>query len=334
MRIFRRIALQVVVSACFMALLLWRVNPRQMRDDLAAADARWLALAVPVFLISEALHGLRWWLLARRAGPVPLRDGVLARILAGGIDLVLPLHAGYAALAQFVNRRYGIDRATALGTLAAEGVTVVVAGGLLVLAAAPFLLRDAGPPPRPVLLLGGGLLVCALLAAVVYLLMGRERLHHALPERLRTAIPALVRSFRAGFAGLGSPASAAVVLLATLAEWIAAAVAFALVGRGFDIRVAPGWYLAAEIVSYASFAVPLTQGNLGPFELALTAALNRGGATRGRAAAFAVGAHAVLVIATVVGAVLAAMVLRLRRGDLFFVRATPAPESMEAARAG
>ena len=333
MRIFRRIALQIVVSACFMALLLWRVNPRRMRADLASANPRWLALAVPVFLLSEVLHGLRWWLLARRTGPIPVHEGVLARMLAGGIDLILPLHAGYAALAQFVNRRYGIDRATALGTLAAEGVTVVVAGGVLVLAAAPFLLRDAGLPARPLLLLGAGLLVCALLVLAVYLVVGREQLVRVVPERLRTAIPALFQSFRAGFAGLGSPASVAVVLLATVAEWVAAAAAFAVVGRGFGIHVAPWWYLAAEIVSYASFAVPLTQGNLGPFEVALEETLRRGGARRSRSAAFAIGAHAVLVIATVLGAVLAAALLRLRRSDLFYLRAPSSPDE-DTARTG
>src|SRR5579885_1750736 len=139
MRTARGIALQLAVSAAFIGVLLWRVNIGKLGKELASADWRWLAVAAPCFLASTIFGGLRWWLLVRRAGAVPLRAGVLTLFPSMAVDLLLPLRAGTVALLQVLNRRYGVPRAGVVGAAAAGGLVDIVATVLLVIPLWPLL---------------------------------------------------------------------------------------------------------------------------------------------------------------------------------------------------
>lgn len=320
MRLLGGIVLQLVVSAAFMTVLLWRVDVAQLRRDLASADWRWLGPAFLLLAASQVLHGVRWWLVARRAGAVPLRDGVLARVTSMGVDLLLPFHPGFAALAQILHRRYGVERATAMGTLGAEGVTVLITLVVLALVFAPFVAVTRIASPLVPLVVGAGLAVGGLALWAAYRKGRRSALSGMVPQAIRGPVGRLTGQFASGFAALGSASSVLLLLLSTLAEWSAAAVGLAAVGQGFGLDVPLSAYVVAQIASYLSFAVPLTQGNLGPYELALGGTLVTYGADEDRAAAFALGAHAVVILATVAPALAAGAALRLRREDLFYLR--------------
>src|SRR5215212_8496574 len=232
MRVAGRIALQVLVSGAFLALLLWRVDVGKLREELASADWRYIGLAVPCFAASSAFHGVRWWLLARRAGKIPLRDSVLALLATTGVDLVLPLRAGVAALVQIMHRRHGIDRAALVGTVGADGLVDVIA--------------------LPVLVLALTAQRAHVQAALVRLIPGRIR------ERGGRWLTGLIR----GLATFGHPRTLALLLVVTFADWLAAAVGYAIVGRGFGLHEGLPVYLIVEVAGNVSSIVPLTQGSI------------------------------------------------------------------------
>lgn len=329
MRIVSRLALQLLVSAVFLGVVLWRADVHRLGQELARADWRSAFLAVPFFGASAVLHGVRWWLLVRRAGSIPLRAGVLALLATAGVDLLLPLHAGMVALFQVLHRRYGVERAAVLGSLGAEGLVDALALlllGLLVL---------------PVLHLGGALTprslapVAALVAlGALGLLLGsrpttQRLLLAVLPARLRAPVGRSAGHLARSFAAFGSAPSVLLLVVVTVGDWSAAALGHAVVGHGFRLGVPLPTYLLVEVAGNLSTIVPLTQGNVGPYELVLRETLAAAGADGARAAAFAVGTHALGLLTTMFIAVAAALALRLRTEDLFYLRrpGTIAPEA-------
>lgn len=318
MRLLMSIALQLLVSAGFIAALLWRVDVSQIRHDLSSADWRWVALALPLFAASQVFLGVRWWLLVRTAGAVPLWQGVLARVTITGLDLLLPFHPGYAALAQIMYRRYGVERAAVLGTLVGQGVLVLIALALLAVASAPFVGVNAIALPPALVFLAVCVLLLGLAISLIYRTRGQGVLRRVLPAAVAGWLDRQVAQFASGFAALGSGSSVLLMLLCTLAEWSAAGAGLAAVGQAVQVD-APLWtYFLAEIASYVSFAIPLTLGNVGPYELALQAALTAFGVDADRAVVFAFAAHAMLLIATALTALMAAAALRLRWADVFY----------------
>src|SRR5438067_1033893 len=93
--------------ACF-GLLVWQVSPAEVADALGDAGWRWVLPAAALAWLSLVAHGIRWWLLIRRSGPVPVRQAVGIILAAGGLGAVLPLRAGSVLQVQMVHRRYGI----------------------------------------------------------------------------------------------------------------------------------------------------------------------------------------------------------------------------------
>jgi len=325
-RMALRIALQLAVSAAFIGVLLWRVNIGRLGSELHGAGWGWLAAAAPCFAASAVFGGVRWWLLARRAGPIPLRAGVMTLLAAGAVDLVLPLRAGTVALFQILNRRYGVHRAAIVGTAAAGGLVDVIATVALVVALSPVLALGRRSP------LSVALIVAAVAALVTVALIiavrryGARRILRPLPPVLCERISRQVDYLLSGFSALGDVRSILPLLLLTFADWGAAATGYILVGHGFRLGVDWPLYLLVEAGGNLSGLVPLTEGNIGTYELAVRELLTAGGADGNRAAAFAVGAHAVGLLTTLVLAVVCAVAVRIRPHDLFYRDAdTPRP---------
>ena len=98
-----------------------------------------------------------------------------------------------------------------------------------------------------------------------------------------------------------------------------------------------GWKrFAVEVAGNLAGVVPLTQGNVGTFELAVAETLAAFGAAGDRALAYAVAAHLAALLATALTGLIAAWMLGLRRQDVFYLRADgadPAPPGSPEASA-
>jgi uncharacterized membrane protein YbhN (UPF0104 family) len=327
-----RIALQIVVSASFIGVLLWRGDLGDLGGTLRSATWGWMIAAATVMSAAKATHGVRWWLLVRRAHPVPAGGTVLVLLAATGVSVILPLRAGAALQFQVMRRRYGVERAAIAGTLVLEGLLDAAAAMALALTAAPLLGIGHLVAVRPLLAASA---VVAVAVGAVWLVVRRtgDGWTRVLPPRLRARAARSAREVGHGFAALGSARYVLLVELVTLVDWALGAVANWLVGRAFGLDLPPQAYLAVEIVGNLAGAVPLTQSNIGPYELTVRETLAVFGAAGDSAAAFAIASHAAVIVAIALTGLAATWALRLGWEDLFYLRAETPMERDAAAPA-
>src|SRR5262249_27249714 len=134
-----RWALQAGFSLLLLGGVLWWTGPRALLEALREADLRWLAAAAVAFLGTTVIHGVRWWVLLRPVGRVPLWPTVLVMMVAKAVGVLLPLRAGAVLQGQLLGRRYEFNRASVAGTLVLEGVLDAACFLLVFLIAAPFI---------------------------------------------------------------------------------------------------------------------------------------------------------------------------------------------------
>jgi uncharacterized protein (TIRG00374 family) len=60
--------LKVTVSAGLIAILLYRISPGRLIDDLGKMDPRWISVAVAIFLASSLLGAIQWHVLLSAGG--------------------------------------------------------------------------------------------------------------------------------------------------------------------------------------------------------------------------------------------------------------------------
>ena len=313
--------LQLVVSLVLLAIVVWWAGPAEMLHALRDADLPWLAPAALVFAAVAVVHGVRWWVLLRPVGRIPLRDTVLALMVAKAVGVVVPLRAGAVVQVQVLGRRYALDRGAVAGTLVLEAVIDAACFLVLFIVVAPFI--------------GGGRALTAgiwLMAAVVIVAQGAMiflarrrgvRSGDADDRGILARVRRAADSVRGGFEAVRNPWAVAAAAALTFLDWLLASFGYAFVGRAFGLGVSPVVYLLVEVVGNLAGAVPFTQSGIGPYEVAVAQLLARRGETLELGTAYAVGAHALVLLTSLVSGGIALLLLRLRPGEVFYLRGGP-----------
>lgn len=267
--------------------LIWRA-----RDSLAAVD--WLdprvlgavAVMLVVWVLSQAVAGLAWWLLLGRATALRRAMGVM---LATQIGKYLPGNVGQFVGRAYLARRHGVALAASGASMTAEALLGIGAGlglGLAVLAADPGAAADLGrflPGPGPI-----AALAAAITGALALLLVFPDRIARLLPadSRLRAVVPpplplpALLQA--AALHGL-------LIGLLGLGLWLAIPV---FAGQTVPLALAVA---VIGIANVAGFLTPGAPGGLGVREAVIVAGLGPAiGADAATAVALALRAATVL----------------------------------------
>lgn len=321
-----RILLQLAVSAAFVGLLLWRGDLGDFLTALRDADWWWIAGAAAMVVGSRMAHGIRWWLQLRRIGRVPLRGVVLVMLAATGVSVILPLRAGTVLQVQVIRSRYDIDRAAVGGTLLLEPFLDLTAMVVIAAVAIPLFGLQEFVPWQSVVIAAAIIAVAlAVLAATVWSDGWKAALRLA-PARVRGWMTAQVGNLGRGLKTAGSAGYVTLLLSVTFVDWAFAFASYWLTGRAFSLVAPAKAYLAVAITANLSSAVPLTQANVGPYELIVRGTLGAFGVPGDRATAFAVASHAAIIIPTALTGVAAVWALRLRWHDVFYLRAADSGE--------
>jgi uncharacterized membrane protein YbhN (UPF0104 family) len=317
-RTLLRYVLQLSISLGLVAAVVWWTGPREVVNAVRGAEPRWLLAGMLIFVLVPCVHGLRWWVLLRPVGRVPVHETVLIMLAAKAVGILVPFRAGAVLQVQLLGRRYEMNRAAVAGTLVLEAVLDATCFLVLFLIAAP--LVGGGP------YVTGGIWLMAGIAVIAFtglILLARRR-QPATSDPVRPGIVArlgaLMLSVRIGFEAVRSPAAVATAAALTLLDWSLATVGFSLIGRGFGLDVALPTYLLVEIVANLAGAVPFTQSGIGPFEVVVSQVLAARGVPSELAGSFAVGAHALLLPTWLVAGTIALLVLRVRPGEVLYLR--------------
>jgi uncharacterized protein (TIRG00374 family) len=312
--------LQLGVSLALLAGVVWWAGPAKLVQALGDADPRWLAPAALAFTTATVVYGVRWWVLLRPVGRVALRDAVLALMVAKAVNVVVPLHAGAVVRVQVLGRRSTLDRGALAGTVALEVVLDVACLVVLFLVLMPFI--GGAAVTGGIWVLTAAATVAVTLVVVLAKRRGR-RTADAADRGVLVRVRRGVDSIRAGFGAVRNPWVVAAAAALTFADWLVASFGYALFGRAFGLDVTPLDYVMVKVAANLATALPFTQSGIGPYEVAVAHLLVRRGAAIEPAGAYAVGAHALVLLTALVSGGVALVLLRLRPDEVFYLRNVP-----------
>lgn len=285
-----RIGVWLIVGTCVIVFAR-RLDWEQVFGSFEGVDLKLALLATAVGLPCTALQGLRWSSLVKAVhSRVPRMTPVAAMYVGQAASAFLPMRAGEAVRTELLARATGLGRATSLGTVALDhtinGLVMFAFAGVL-----PLLL----PVPRwmaVVLWLG---MLGAIALGLVLLRLARH------PGSESTGrLGRLVVRVRSGLVAARNPRAVALAAgfaaLSWMVEIAVAVVALDAFGLPHDLPHAMVVLFGVNL----ALAIPSPPASLGNFELGAGSALVAFGGSTERAAAFAIGYHAMQLLPTLI----------------------------------
>ena len=297
------------LAAVCAAVLLARTDLGLIVDSVQDVRLPLLALAVAIRLTTFLVVSLRWHTLIRHLGspgPVRLIPAVAIGQFGGA---VLPFGLGAVMRAQYLHSRSGVAVASALSSVGLESVMDVA---VLVFFYVPVLVivgsySSLGWATLAAGAIGGVLLILLLVLSGRRLLtiLRRQISGVGAPvKRLADMVESQYRATRSGFLAVQNVRGLIFALLLTLLARLMTVGVYLLVGMAFGLDLSWTAYLIVAAAVNTTAFLPFSQGNVGPYELVAVATLTGLGTGRAAATAYALVAHAVLVMPMVAAGLL------------------------------
>jgi glycosyltransferase 2 family protein len=246
---------------------------------LAGARPLWVLLLVLACAAVLWVRTLRWRILLRPLGEVPLQPALSATVIGFGAGGVLPFRLGELVRPALIARKTGMKMSAALSSVVLERLF-----DMLIVLACFLIVSFTQPVPagmrRGALVVAVGLVIgLALLRAVQRNPARGERLvgrlARPLPPRLGHALQDLSRSFLAGLGALADTRTVLVVLAYSVYVWGAIALTFLFGLLALGIGVPPFSGALTIMVTVAAFVfLPQAPGFVGTWQAACVLALH------------------------------------------------------------
>ncbi|MBN2565147.1 MAG: flippase-like domain-containing protein, partial [Candidatus Eisenbacteria bacterium] len=133
-----RIGLTLAAGLVLLALALYGVNARELRDNIERAQPAWLVVAACLYLSAYFVRSLRWRAILKPVAPIRVSEGFYMLMAGYFINYVVPIRAGEIAKSFFLKRLRGVPIATSLPTVFVDKLLELVSI-LLVVALIPIL---------------------------------------------------------------------------------------------------------------------------------------------------------------------------------------------------
>lgn len=294
-----RLWLGLALSLVFIALAVRGQDLIQVRRALAAADYRYLPLALVLYFAGVWVRAVRWRHLLAPVRRMSAR-GLFPVIVIGYMaNNILPWRIGEFVRAYVLREREAVPTSASLATIAVERIFDGLTMLAFLLTASLFIPLDAQLRRLAGVAAGVfGLLLLALIAIVVSDPL-RVRLMavvtRPLPAGLAARLTALVDSFVGGLHVLRSATDLAVVVLCSLLAWGCESAMYYAIAPAFRLPLGPAGALLTTAVANLATLIPSTPGYIGVFEagvgLVITGLL---GYDREIALSYAIVVHAAL----------------------------------------
>lgn len=301
-----RVVFGLAISLIFIALLLWRADPRKIADALIGANYVWLIPAVLIFFVELWVRAVRYEHIVKTLRPATA-SGLFPILVIGNMaNNLLPLRIGELVRAYMIGERYQLSKMASLGT----GVVERLFDGLTLLAllATTVIVLGASGAIHDITLTAVAVFALALAVFIACIASpdGSERLvarlARPLPDRLQQRIVGFAVSFIEGLRSLRHPDAIAWVVITSFICWILETMVFTFVGQAFGLDVSWGYYLMAVSAANLALTAPSSPGGTGLFEFVVMQVMLLAGVDDATAAAYALAAHfTVLLPATLLG---------------------------------
>lgn len=276
-----------LLAAVFLYLAFRGVNFGDLWDSLQRVNYLWVALLIPIIIISHWLRAVRWaYLLSPVKDTLSHRKLFSAVMIGFMVNNVLP-RVGEVVRAFAIGRSEGISKSSAFGTVVVERIIDMLTF-LFILSAVLFLSPHSLDPfvddvdaVRPFFLVGS----LAFLAIFVVLFFKGESLFRLLnvlrtlvPKRYEERYQRLVESFLSGFSVTRRHDKFAMILLLSFLMYFFYALGLYIPFFAFDALAGHNLDFGASVIlltiSTIAFALP-APGALGTYHSFLTVGLVR-----------------------------------------------------------
>lgn len=306
MRSRLRAVLVLVLTLGLLAFFFKDVKPGDIWAATRGADARLLALAVVVTLMTYAFRALRWQYLLAPIGPTRFMTAFQTTVIGFAASFLLPARPGEVLRPYLLARREGLPAMPAFATIILERlldlVTVVLMFGAFVLLVDPATLT-ADPAVYARVKSGGLIAAAGSLAGLTlfFVLAGHPerlgawalRVERVLPERLARTVAHFVEGFAQGLAVMRRPAHLLGSLALSFPLWMSIALGIYVTSHAFHMTFSyVGSFLVMTLL-VVGVAMP-TPGQVGGFhEMYKIAVMSFFGVSKDTAVAAAIVLHAV-----------------------------------------
>jgi len=295
----------VAVSAVFIGLFLRATHPREIASALETANYWYLVPAGVVLFLAICARCVRWSVLMRPVkamSPVQLFPYAIVGYMANNL---LPARAGEVVRAYILGEREHVSRTGTFGTIAVErlfdGCTLV----LLLLVSGLWVGFEDGK--LEAIAVASTILFVVAVTAFYILTLSETRakrvmhqLVKVLPRRFEDQAEHIADELVGSLRSVHDFRSLTLVVLFSFLAWTIEGAAYAVIGLGFDLNVTFAHYLLLLAASNLAIIIPTFFGGTGPFEWATKLVLVGAGVTAATASAYAVVAHAFVLIPTTI----------------------------------
>ena len=304
----RRFWLGFIITVGLLFLFLWKVDFEETGRELREANYVYFVPAVLIYFAALGFRSLRWHFLLLHLKSVPpwrLYPVVAIGYLANNI---LPIRLGELVRAHSLGEKEGVNKASALSTIAVErmvdGLTLLLFAVVVwpLLPWTDVLKTDAGDLNTlwvalsilVALVFVAGFLVMFLFATMPAL---GHRLAHLLtsvsPKGFRPKMESLVYLLIEGLGALRSPRKLLLIAVISAPVWLLEAAVYHIVAISFGLDQPFQVILLVTATSNLATAIPSSIGGIGPFEVVAKSTLVAFGVSGEAAAAYSFFVHIV-----------------------------------------
>ena len=300
-RKYWQVWLGLFISALFLFLAVRNIHWPEVWSAWQDARIDLLLLSTVVLVASWGVAAIRWRLLLMPASGLRVRDAFAYITIGYLANTVLPLRLGDLARATLLGRKKDLGISRVLGSIALERVLDLLT--LIVIALITALVIDipvAIQAAVATMAIGG----LGALAFLVVLAFYQERLHRVIavltkimPHPLAEKVMTLIRNFSMGAGVLRSLGGVISVCGLSLLGWGLVGVSVLIAIQAFHLPVP--WYGAFFVLIMVNLgsAIPSSPGYVGVYHYLAVFALSLWVPDRSAALAYAIGTHALNMIA-------------------------------------
>jgi glycosyltransferase 2 family protein len=279
----------------------------ELLNTTAGARLNYLLFYCLVVCLATTLRGLRWWVLLRADGPIPLRTVILASMAGQFTNCFIPGRGGDLYRVLYLGKCANVSKSFALATTLTERVMDVVALAVFGVAAIMWLENIAEwlvTGTRVVAVLGAiGVVVLfaiPLMEVPIHTVVGRLPLPSTLRERLKRMIPRFVQGLKA----LRQPVRALSFISLTIVAVLMDALATSLWAVTLHLTMPFRHAVLLNTVVNLSQAFPLTPGGLGVYQFLAVTVLMPFGFSRAQALGYIISSQMVFyVVVAILGCI-------------------------------
>lgn len=303
MRVHYKSWIGLILSVAFLYLAIHNVEWRDVFASWREARLDLLLFGVVLLVGSWFVSAVRWRILLLSVKRLRVRD-TFAYITIGYLaNTILPLRLGDVARASLIGRKKEVGISRALGSIALERVMDLLMLVLLTLALAQII-----EIPAPIQAgLSSMMLVAGIaLTGMIVLSCTQSRLPRlsqwlskVMPERFVTRILVLLGNFSSGADVFRKPMKLLAVLALSVMVWAMVGLATLVWIKGFHIEVP--WFAGFFVLVMVNLgsAIPSSPGYVGVYHYLAVLALSLWVPDRSVALAYAIGTHALNMLANV-----------------------------------